>query len=132
ELAAAQINARGGIDTGAAAYDLRIERLDNALSPQQAVDNVRRAVAEHALAIVDEGTGIDASWPIAEEAHIPICIVYQGGLGLGRSPAGTAAAVRSARLGERADLRLGPHDRRGGAGAVPRIPARVRNEVRRR
>jgi ABC-type branched-subunit amino acid transport system substrate-binding protein len=82
ELAAAQINARGGVKTGAAAYDLRIERLDNALSPQQAVDNVRRAVAEHALAVVDEGTGIDASWPIAEEAHIPICIVYQGGLGL--------------------------------------------------
>ena len=82
ELAAAQINGRGGIKTGTAAYDLRIERLDTALSPQQAVGNVRRAVAEHALAIVDEGTGIDASWPIAAEAHIPICIVYQGGLGL--------------------------------------------------
>src|SRR5437899_10848012 len=33
ELAASQINARGGIDTGATAYDLRIQRLDSALSP---------------------------------------------------------------------------------------------------
>jgi ABC-type branched-subunit amino acid transport system substrate-binding protein len=82
ELAASQINARGGINTGATAYDLRIQRLDNALSPQQAVGNVRRAVAMNALAIIDEGTGVDASWQIAADAHIPLCIVYQGGLGL--------------------------------------------------
>src|SRR5207244_5234835 len=44
--------------------------------------NVRRAVEEHAGAIVTDGTGLDASWRIAEAAHIPICITYSGGLGL--------------------------------------------------
>lgn len=63
-------------------YRVRILRLDNALSPSRALANVRRAVAEDAIAIVDEGTGIDASWQVAARAQIPIGIVYQGGTGL--------------------------------------------------
>jgi ABC-type branched-subunit amino acid transport system substrate-binding protein len=39
-------------------------------------------VAEHAVAIVDEGTGVNASWPVANAAHIPVCIAFQGGEGL--------------------------------------------------
>jgi branched-chain amino acid transport system substrate-binding protein len=82
ELAVDQVNAKGGVDTGAGRYRLKVRRLDNALSPQKALDNVRQAVTQHALAIVDEGTGIDASWQVANQAHIPICLVYQGGVGL--------------------------------------------------
>jgi branched-chain amino acid transport system substrate-binding protein len=59
-----------------------VQRLDNALSPARGLANVRKAVAEHAVAIVDEGSGIDASWSVANRAHIPIGIVYQGGVGL--------------------------------------------------
>jgi ABC-type branched-subunit amino acid transport system substrate-binding protein len=81
-LAVDEINAAGGVPSGGRSYTLRIEKLDNALSPRQALDNVRRAVAEHAVAIVDEGTGVDASSRIANDAHIPLCIVYQGGEGL--------------------------------------------------
>jgi ABC-type branched-subunit amino acid transport system substrate-binding protein len=79
ELAADQA---GTIDTGKARYRLRVLRLDSALSPARAVANVRRAVADGAIAIVDEGTGVDASWRIAAAAEIPICIAYQGGMGL--------------------------------------------------
>src|SRR5438309_6291515 len=81
-LAVQQINAAGGVDVGGTTYKLRVEQLDNALSPQKALDNVRQAVADHAVAIVDEGTGVDASWRVANQAHVPICITYEGGEGL--------------------------------------------------
>jgi branched-chain amino acid transport system substrate-binding protein len=67
---------------GKTLYRIRVQRLDNALSPARGLANVRRAVAEHAIAIVDEGSGIDASWKVADRADIPIAIVYQGGVGL--------------------------------------------------
>lgn len=70
------------VDTTEATYRIRVKRLDNALSPRKAIANVREAVADGAVAIVDEGTGVDASWRIAENAKIPIGITYQGGVGL--------------------------------------------------
>lgn len=81
-LAANQINAGGGVEIGGEQFDLKVEKVDNALSPQKALDNVRQAVADGATAIVDEGTGVDASWQVANEAHVPLAICYQGGMGL--------------------------------------------------
>jgi branched-chain amino acid transport system substrate-binding protein len=78
-LAVEDVNARGGIAVGNTTYDLHVKRLDNALSPRRALQNVRRAVDDDALAVVDEGTGVDATWRVAERAGIPIGIVYQGG-----------------------------------------------------
>src|SRR6185437_3516648 len=63
-------------------FDLRIARADNALSPQRAVANVRDAIRDPAVAIVDEGTGVDASWMLARDAEVPLAITYQGGAGL--------------------------------------------------
>ncbi len=75
-----QTRARDGvISVGDHAYRIRVQKLDNQLSPGQALRNVRRAIDEHALAVIDEGTGVDASWKPAAEAHLPIGIVYQGG-----------------------------------------------------
>jgi len=82
QLAVDQINSGGGLKIGNAAYPLSVKRYDNGLSAERAVSNVRQAVADGAVAIVDEGTGIDASWQIANDAHVPICIVYQGGVGM--------------------------------------------------
>jgi branched-chain amino acid transport system substrate-binding protein len=78
-LAASDINDRGGVAVGGESYDLRVKRLDNALSPRRALQNVRRAVGDGAVAIVDEGTGIDATWEVAGRDDVPIGIVYQGG-----------------------------------------------------
>jgi branched-chain amino acid transport system substrate-binding protein len=39
---------------------------------------VREAERVGAVAVIDEGTGVDASWQIANAAGIPIGIVYQG------------------------------------------------------
>lgn len=78
-LAIQEINAAGGVEIAGKAYTLRMERFDNELSPEKAVQNVRAAVSDEMVAVVDEGTGIDASWEIAAEADLPIGIVYQGG-----------------------------------------------------
>jgi ABC-type branched-subunit amino acid transport system substrate-binding protein len=81
ELAVAEAN-RQGVVAGDRRYTLRVERMDGALSPARAVRNVRKAVQQGAIAIVDEGTGIDASWRIARAASVPMCIAYQGGIEL--------------------------------------------------
>jgi branched-chain amino acid transport system substrate-binding protein len=81
ELGARHVNDRG-LNVGGRSYRLRIVRADNRLSPQAAVANVRKAVANDAVAVVDEGTGVNASWRIAAEADIPLGITFQGGIGL--------------------------------------------------
>ena len=75
-LAASEVDA-GGVRVGGTTYDLKVQTMDSALSPARAVANVRRAVSEHAIAIVDEGTGLDASWRSARGTAI--CVVFQGG-----------------------------------------------------
>ena len=70
------------VKTKEGTYRFRIKRYDTGLSTQTAVANVRRAVADGAVAIIDEGTGINASWRIAADADRPIGITYQGGDGL--------------------------------------------------
>jgi branched-chain amino acid transport system substrate-binding protein len=72
----------GTFDTPDGRVRIRIKRLDNALSPRKAIANVRSAVADGAVAVVDEGTGVDASWLVARDADIPLAITYQGGMGL--------------------------------------------------
>ena len=82
ELGASLVNTRG-LNVDGKSYVLRIERLDSRLSPQSAVANVRQAVDdESAVAVVDEGTGVDASWRIAADADLPLGITFQGGVGL--------------------------------------------------
>jgi ABC-type branched-subunit amino acid transport system substrate-binding protein len=53
--------------------------MDTGLSPARAVSNMRRAVGRHAVAVVDEGTGIDASWRVANESGMPVGVVFEGG-----------------------------------------------------
>jgi ABC-type branched-subunit amino acid transport system substrate-binding protein len=77
-LAASEVNA-GGIPIAGTTYDLRVVTMDTALSPARAVVNMRRAVAKHAVAVVDEGTGIDASWRVARGAGMPVGVVFEGG-----------------------------------------------------
>jgi branched-chain amino acid transport system substrate-binding protein len=82
ELGARHINDRG-LNVGGQSYVLRVERVDNRLSPQSAVANVRRAADDdEAVAVVEEGTGVDASWRVAADADLPVGITYQGGIGL--------------------------------------------------
>ena len=58
--------------------DFRVVTSDNAGSPSRAVANIRRAIGQHAIAIISDGTGVDAAWKIADKAHVPIAVVYDG------------------------------------------------------
>jgi ABC-type branched-subunit amino acid transport system substrate-binding protein len=82
QLAVDQINAEGGIQTQDATFTLAVKTYDNALSPQRALENVRHAIDDGAVAVVAEGTGADAFWEVAARSDVPIGIVYQGGVGL--------------------------------------------------
>ena len=82
ELAAAEVNGTAPVIVDGRSYRLRIRRLDNGLSARRSAENVRRAVADGAIAVVDDGIGVDASWRIAERADLPIGITYGGGTGL--------------------------------------------------
>jgi branched-chain amino acid transport system substrate-binding protein len=77
-LAAGEVNANG-IRINGKTYELRVTTMDTALSPARAVANMRRAVGQHAVAVIDEGTGIDASWRIANGDGMPVGVVFEGG-----------------------------------------------------
>jgi ABC-type branched-subunit amino acid transport system substrate-binding protein len=79
KLAAAEINAAGGVEIGSTRHRLRVQAVDSELSPTKTSENVRRAIAKGAVAVIDEGTGVDAAWERAREAGLPICVTYQSG-----------------------------------------------------
>lgn len=82
ELAVAELNAQGGVVIGRQSHRLKVVRYDNELSPRRALANVRRAIDDGAVAILDDGTGVDASWELAEREGVPIGITFGGGSGL--------------------------------------------------
>jgi ABC-type branched-subunit amino acid transport system substrate-binding protein len=77
-LAVREVNANG-LRIGNSVYELRVRTMDTALSPARAAANMRRAVGQHATAVVDEGTGIDASWRVAAKGGVPVGVVFEGG-----------------------------------------------------
>jgi branched-chain amino acid transport system substrate-binding protein len=81
-LAANNLNSGGGIIVGTHSYHLEVKLYDNHLSARQAVADTRRALGAHAVAIVTDGTGLDATWQLANREHVPIGITYDGGTGL--------------------------------------------------
>jgi branched-chain amino acid transport system substrate-binding protein len=81
-VALLELQQNGPLRIGDTTYRLEVKRFDTGGSPATAVSNVRRSAAEHAIAILDDGTGVDGGWEIAREAHVPIGILYQGGIDL--------------------------------------------------
>jgi ABC-type branched-subunit amino acid transport system substrate-binding protein len=82
ELATANLNAGGGVRAGEKSYRIDVKLYDNHLSARQAVENTRRALDANAIAIVTDGTGVNATWQIAQRDGVPISITYDGGSGL--------------------------------------------------
>lgn len=79
ELAAAQLNASGGISFGGHAHHVRVEVRDNGGSPQQVVADARAAVAEHAAALIIDGVGAKAVAGVTDPADLPVFVVFDGG-----------------------------------------------------
>jgi branched-chain amino acid transport system substrate-binding protein len=82
ELATSNLNAGGGVRAGEKSYLLDVNLYDNHLSARKAVEDTRRALDADAVAIVTDGTGIDATRQLAERDGVPIAITYDGGSGL--------------------------------------------------
>jgi ABC-type branched-subunit amino acid transport system substrate-binding protein len=78
-LAADQLNARG---LRGVTYHVKLVRFDNASSAVRAVANIRAALRSGAIAVVSDGTGVDATWQLANREHVPIGITYEGGKNL--------------------------------------------------
>src|SRR5947207_12919099 len=81
-LAANNLNSGGGIVVGTRPYRLAVKLYDNHLSARQAVEDTRRALDAGAVAIVTDGTGVDATWQLANRDRVPISLTYDGGTGL--------------------------------------------------
>jgi len=76
QLAAEEINRAGGVSVGGKKYQVKLEALDNGLSPTISLDNVRKAVSEKAVAIIDDGYTVNDTYQAAAAAGIPILIDY--------------------------------------------------------
>jgi len=82
ELAASNLNGGGGLRIGDKSYLLDVKLYDNHLSARTAVQDTRRAIDAGAVAIVTDGTGVDATWQLARRDGVSICITQDGGTGL--------------------------------------------------
>jgi branched-chain amino acid transport system substrate-binding protein len=81
DLAVSEINV-AGIPAKDGLYTLKVKRYDNALSPRKALGNIRRAIDDGAVVIIDDGTGVDAGWRVARDTNVPVGVTYDGGGGL--------------------------------------------------
>ena len=77
-LAADQVNAGGGVRVGGKHYRINLQPLDNQLSPATALDNVKKAVGEKAVAIIDDGYTTSATYQAAQDAGIPMLVDFNG------------------------------------------------------
>ena len=82
QLAADSLNGGGGVRVGSRNYRLVVKLYDNHLSARRAVENMRRALDAGAVAVVTDGTGVDATWQLANRKSVPINIAYDGATGL--------------------------------------------------
>jgi ABC-type branched-subunit amino acid transport system substrate-binding protein len=79
ELAAALLNAKGGVKYGGSKHQVVIKVLDNGGSPQQAAAIARQAVSAHAAALIMDGVGAAAVADVTGPAQLPTFVVFDGG-----------------------------------------------------
>lgn len=78
QLAVDQINAQGGVTIAGRRHRITLTTMDSRGSAETAADNVRQAIGRGAVAIVDEGTGVEASSQDAQRAGVAIGVVLHG------------------------------------------------------
>ena len=82
QLAMEQINKAGGIKVGGKTYGLKLESMDNELSPSKSLDNIKKAVADKVVAVIDDGYTTDATYKTAGDAGLPILVDYDSNAAL--------------------------------------------------
>jgi ABC-type branched-subunit amino acid transport system substrate-binding protein len=79
ELAAAQLNAKGGVAYGGKKHQVVVKVVDNGGSPQQSAAIARQAVSDHAAALIIDGVGASAVSDVTKPAGLPTFVVFDGG-----------------------------------------------------
>jgi ABC-type branched-subunit amino acid transport system substrate-binding protein len=79
ELAAEELNAKGGADYGGSKHHVVVEVRDNGGSPQRVVADARAAASEHAAVLIIDGVGAAAVADVTDAAHLPVFVVFDGG-----------------------------------------------------
>jgi ABC-type branched-subunit amino acid transport system substrate-binding protein len=82
ELAARQLDGRGGVRVSGTARRVTVTTLDNAGSASESLSDARQAVADHASALLTDGTGAAAVSSYAAQHDLPVFICFDGGAGL--------------------------------------------------
>jgi ABC-type branched-subunit amino acid transport system substrate-binding protein len=79
ELAAAELNADGGIEYGGRRHHVVVDVRDNGGSPQRVVADARSAVDRGAAALIIDGVGAAAVAQVTDPASLPVFVVFDGG-----------------------------------------------------
>jgi ABC-type branched-subunit amino acid transport system substrate-binding protein len=82
KLAVADANARGGVKIAGKQRKLKVEVLDNASSPANALADAKTAVGKHAAALLTDGTGAISMAPVTDRAKLPTFVLFEGGTDL--------------------------------------------------
>ncbi|MHB8572067.1 MAG: ABC transporter substrate-binding protein [Candidatus Dormibacteria bacterium] len=78
QLAVDQVNGKGGVTVAGTTYHFRLVQKDNQFSPATSLDNIRQAVSEKAVAVIDDGYTVAATASVAQAAGLPILVDYDG------------------------------------------------------
>ena len=82
QLAADEINNGKGVTVAGRSYQIKIRTADHKGSPDQALTNIRKAAAEKAVAVIDDGSTVTATAGAAEKAGLPLLVYYDGTTGI--------------------------------------------------
>ena len=130
DLAVKEINAKGGVSAGGRQYQLSLRSYDDAGDPQRAASNTAAALADGAVAIIEDGTGATISAPKTLAAGVPeiatasgltalgdgsLQSVFRLGIGNGAASSVLSAYVGSHKPGSAAVLHDDSADGRDGA-----------------
>jgi len=81
QLAADEIN-RTGVTVAGRSYHIKVRTADHKGSADQALTNIRKAAAEKAVAVIDDGSTVTATAGAAEKAGLPLLVYYDGTTGI--------------------------------------------------
>jgi ABC-type branched-subunit amino acid transport system substrate-binding protein len=82
QLAADQINNRTGVVVAGKSYRIKIRTEDNHGDAGQALATIRTAVAEKAVAVIDDGSTVSATADTARQAGLPLLVYFDGTSGI--------------------------------------------------
>jgi branched-chain amino acid transport system substrate-binding protein len=81
-LAVGDINRKGGLTVDGQKRKLKLVVRDHGGSPANALADARKAVADHAAALLTDGTGATSVASITDPAHLPVFVCFEGGSGI--------------------------------------------------